>query len=409
MPEGDHVTLARPSPVRLLVVGLLALLTAWQVVRTAVATNYVAKNPDLAARAWPGHPRVALAAAMGEIGTAAAAGQAASPRTLARAMEAARRGPLLASPFLIKGAEALSTGDTAAAEALFREARRRDPRSAAARYFLAQHYLVSGRPAEGLAEASVLTRLVKGGDSALVPGLAQYARERGAVPHLRRMFAANPLLGGQVLEVLARDASNASLVVELASAVAPSNKAAPPAWQAQLLASLIARGDFAEARDLWLRISGLPASRPGLFNPQFARVAAPAPFNWTFASGKFGFAEPMPPGKLQLIYYGRDDAEFASQLLMLAPGTYELRMQVDRDGAGKESSLRWTLTCQPAPRQLLDLPLAQAKEPEGMLAGRFTVPANCSAQRLALTATAGEFATSEQATISNLQLAGGTR
>ena len=44
--------------------------------------------------------------------------------------------------------------------------------------------------------------------------------------------------------------------------------------------------------------------------------------------------------------------------LMLAPGTYELRMQVDRDGAGKEPSLRWTLTCQPASRQLLDLSLA---------------------------------------------------
>ena len=409
MPEGGRVTLARPSPARLLVVVLLALLAAWQIVRTAVAANSVATNPELAARAWPDHPRVALAASMGEIGIAAAAGQAASPATLARAMQAARRGPLLTGPYLIKGAEALSRGNTVKAEALFREARRRDPRSAAARYFLAQHYLLSGRPREGLAEAAVLTRLVKGGDSALVPGLVQYAREPGAVPHLRRMFAANPVLGGLVLEVLARDASNASLVVELAGDVARSDKAAAPAWQAQLLASLIARGDYAKAHALWLRISGLPARAPGLFNPQFARLAAPAPFNWTFASGRFGFAEPTA-GRLEVTYYGRDDAEFASQLLLLPPGAYELKMQVKRDGTGREPSLlRWTLTCQPGGRQLLNLSFAQAKEPAGMLAGRFTVPADCPAQRLALNATAREFATSEQATISNLQLVGGTR
>ena len=402
------MTSTRPSPVRLLVVVLLALLAAWQVVRTAVAANYVASNPERAARAWPNHPRVALAASMGEIGTAAAAGHAASPATMARAMQAARRGPLLTGPYLIRGAEALSRGDTAKAEALFREARRRDPRSAAARYFLAQHYLLSGRPVEGLGEAAVLTRLVKGGDSALVPGLVQYAKEPGAVPPLRRMFAANPVLGGLVLETLARDASNASLVVELAGDGAQPKGAAAPAWQAQLLASLIARGDYAKARALWLRISGLPARPPGLFNPQFARLSAPAPFNWTFGSGKFGFAEPNA-GKLQLTYYGRDDAEFASQLLLLTPGTYELRMQVKRDGAGKEPSLRWTLTCQPAERPLLDLPLAQAKEPAGVLAGRFTVAANCPAQRLVLKATAGEFAASEQATISALQLVGGAR
>jgi hypothetical protein len=410
MPEGGRVTLARPSPLRLLVVGLLALLLAAQVVRTAFASHYVATRPDLAARAWPDHPRVALAAAMGEIGTAAAAGQAASPATLARAMAAARRGPLLTAPFLIKGAEALSRGDTAKAEALFREARRRDPRSGAARYFLAQHYLLSGRPVEGLAEAAVLTRLVAGGGTAMIPGLVQYAHQPGAVPHLREMFTANPELGARVLDVLAQDASNAALVVALAGDGAGDSKAPAPAWQAQLLASLIKSGDYRQARALWLRISGVRGGAPGLFNPQFEKLAAPAPFNWTLATGTFGVAEPLPPGKLQLIYYGRDPGEFASQLLMLVPGTYELRMQVKRVDSRREPSLlRWTLACQPGMAQLLDLPLAQAKAPSGELAGRFTVPANCPAQRLVLAAAAREFAAPEQIAIGNLQLVAGTR
>ena len=408
MPEGARVKSARLSLPRLLLVGLLALAAAFQVVRTAVATNYVATDPGIAARAWPDHPRVALARSMGEIGTAAAAGKPASPATLARVMAAARRGPLATEPFLIAGAAALSEGDAARAERLFLETRRRDPRSAAARYFLAQHYLVSGRPVEGLAEASVLTRLVTGGSSALVPGLVQYARDPGAVPHLRRMFAINPDLRERVLVELARDASNASLVIALAGGEPAGGTAAAPAWQGVLLASLIERGDTAGAYRLWQRVSGSREETPGLFNPTFARLAAPAPFNWTLASGKFGVAEPVALGGLQLIYYGRDEAKFASQLLLLAPGEYELGMQVTRDGGGSRggaSRLGWTLTCHGGGRRLLDLPLAKA-DAAGALAGRFTVPANCPAQLLVLGATPEEIARPEQVTIGKLQLRG---
>jgi len=405
MPEGGGVVSTRPSPARLSIVVLLALAAAFQIVRTAVASNFVATNPDLAVRIWPANPRVALAGAMGEIGQSAAAGQSASLAVVARAMDAARRAPLLTGPFLIKGAVALSEGDAARAEGLFREARRRDPRSAAARYFLAQHYLVSGRPVEGLAEAAVLTRLVRGGSSALIPGLVQYAKEPGAVPTLRRMFAGNPDLRDQVLVELARDASNAALLMDLAGDGVDASRAAASPWQAQLIASLIERGDYAKAHALWRRFSGVPGRESALFNPQFAKLAAPAPFNWTFAAGTAGVAEPIASGELQLIFYGRDTAQFASQLLMLRPGDYELRMRVRRDSPSAEASrLGWTLTCQPGTRQLLDLPLAKAAKADGALAARFTVPANCPAQLLALGGISGEFPKTEQATIGNLQL-----
>ena len=50
-----------------------------------------------------------------------------------------------------------------------------------------------------------------------------------------------------------------------------------PAWQAQLLRSLIERGEFARAHALWLRISGLRTAPAGIFNPairQAGRAAA---------------------------------------------------------------------------------------------------------------------------------------
>jgi tetratricopeptide (TPR) repeat protein len=312
-------------------------------------------------------------------------------------------------PFLIQGAATLSRGQPDVAEGLFREARRRDPRSAAARYFLAQYYLTAGRPVEGLAEASVLTRLVPGASTALIPGLVQYARAPGAVTNLRKIFAANPTLGNQVMAELARDASNADLLISLAGKDFDLNRAAVPAWQTELLRSLIERGDYAKAKSLWREISGLRAGSPGLFNPQFAKIAAPVPFNWSLGSGKFGVAEPAS-GKLQVIYYGRDDGQFASQLLLLAPGTYQLRMQVVREDPRKEpSSLAWTVTCQPGAKQLLSLALTKAEIRTGALASLFTVPPNCPSQQLVLSGTSREFAESEQVMISNLQLVGGVR
>jgi hypothetical protein len=344
------------------------------------------------------------------IGQSAAAGRPASQDAVARATAAARRGPLLTEPFLIAGAAKLSVGQPKAAEELFREARRRDPRSAAARYFLAQYYLATGRPVEGLAEASALTRLVSGGSSPLIPGLVQYAHAPGAVANLRQMFAANPALGGQVMAELARDASNAALLIDLADNDFGFKGTDVPAWQTQLLSSLIEQRNYVEAHSLWRRMSGLRGGMAGLFNPQFAKLAAPAPFNWTLGSGKFGVAEPAASGKLQVMFYGRDDGQFASQLLLLSPGSYQLRMQVARDGPREEmSGLAWTLTCQPVPKQLLALSLTKTESPTGALAGDFTVPQGCPAQLLVLAGVSREFAKSEQATISNLQLVRGIR
>ncbi len=400
---------AKLSVLRLLVVVFLALCAGIQIVRSAVVSTFVSTKPDVAARVWPKHPLVSLAMAMSDIGKAAAAGQGASTESVEGAMAAARRGPLLIDPLLIKGAATLSQGQQDVAERLFREARRRDPRSAAARYFLAEYYLRAGRPVEGLAEASVLTRLVNGGSTALIPGLVQYARAPGAVTNLRKIFETNPTLGNQVMAELARDASNADLLIDLAGKDFDLNSAEVPPWQSQLIRSLLERGNYAKARALWLKISGL-RQVPGLFNPEFAITSAPAPFNWTFGSGNFGVAEPAASGKLQVIYYGRDDGQFASQLLLLPPGSYELRMQIKRDGASeKASGLTWTLSCQPGAKRLLSLALANADSRTGALVGLFTVSADCPSQKLVLNGISREFAGSEQVMISNLQLVGGLR
>jgi hypothetical protein len=389
---------------RTAIILLLAVAAAFQVVRSAAVTRFSVDRPELAAHFWPHHPRVELALAMASIGQAAARGEPPTAPALAQVESAARRAPLAIEPFLIEGASAIAAGDRARAERLFVEAKHRDPRAPAARYFLAQQYLTGGRPAQGLAEVAVLVRLV-GGSTSLVPGLAQFAREPGAVPQLRQLFATNPALGDEVLTFLARDAAKADLVISLAGdRVRTRAGSAPPVWQAPLLAALIEKGEVARAHSLWASIAGLRQPPAGLFNPQFAKLDAPEPFNWTLAAGDFGVAEGASPG-LEVMYYGRASADFATQLLLLPPGTYDLRMDVMRqaDGSG-DSGLAWSLSCRPSGGDLMKLPLGGAGGGSVPLSKRFTVPAGCPSQLLKLSGAPRDVPVSEQVVITKLQL-----
>ncbi len=387
-------------------VAALALGGVVQVVRSAVVQQTVASAPEVAAKLWPDHPRVKLGLAMAQIGEAAGAGQAPASGSIALSQAAARRAPLAIEPFLIQGAIAQSGQRTERAERLFVEAARREPRSAAARYFLAQLYLSSERPAEGLRHAAVLVRLVAGGSAALVPAITIYAKSPGAVPTLRTMFARDHLLRDAVLSDLARDAGNYDVIIALAGGgIAKSDPLAGPGWQERLLTVLVERGDFTRARALWLRISGLPKPPTGIFNPQFAKLAAPAPFNWAFGGGEFGFAEPAANASLQVVYYGRTNGQLASQTLLLAPGAYQLRMRVMRESDNDQGSgLAWTVACDKASAVLVSLPVGEAKGASRPLAAQFTVPAECAAQTIRLVGTASEYAASEQVNFSNFQL-----
>ncbi len=392
--------------VRTVLVAALALGGLVQVVRSAVVHQLVVTRPDVAATLWPGHPRVALALTMAEIGKAASAGQAPSSASVARSLIAAQRAPLSAEPFLIQGAIALNEKRDNLAERLFVEAVRRDPRSAAARFFLSQRYLSSGRPVEGLRQASSLARLVAGGSAALVPAIAIYAKSPGALPTLRTTFATDHALRDAVLSDLARDADNYSLIAALAgNDLGKGDPLVAPVWQGQLMRALIERNDLTRARALWLRIGGLPTRPTEIFNPQFAKLAAPAPFNWTFGSGEFGFAESTANASLQIIYYGRANAQFASQTLILTPGTYELKMRVIRESENdQDSGLAWTVACGKAADLLLNLPIGDIKSAARPVVGRFTVPAGCTSQTIKLVGTASDNAASEQLNINNFQL-----
>lgn len=378
--------------IRSLVIGVAAVALAAQVVRDAALETTVQQQPDVAAKIWPTHPSARIGTGMVEIAAASAAGRPAPKPAIARVIGASSRAPLAPQPFMVRGVEAQLAGSTENAIASFNAAKLREPRAAAARYFLADLYLKAGRTRDGLLEIAKLGKLVPPSVAGMAPFLATFASDRRHQDEMRAVFRAEPALEGPVLSILAAQPASADLVLALANPAGPARRE----WHAPLVDNLVAANQFARAGAIWGRLNRTSVPQDRAFDEGFASTAPP-PFNWTLAANAVGSAERSGNGALQVTFFGREDGPLANQLLLLRPGSYRIAMTVA--GSIEPGSLQWAVSCLPAKREILRLPVRG-----GGVAGRFTVPAGCPAQTLLLEGRSGDFPKTVDATIGGFQI-----
>lgn len=366
-------------PFRRIVLVGSGLLLAALAIRVAAVLAFAQLQPERVARVWPNHPTVVLAAGLRDIGSLVAAGRVPPVELTARLRAIARRDPLNPEPLLVEGTRAFATGDVARAEAALLAASRLDPIAPAPRFLLADLYFRQGRGDAGLAQVGFLFERLNGDAAPLVPALAQFAAQPGGASRLAPMLAHQPLIRDRVLSLLANDPANLPAIRQIAPRSGPGE---PPAeWQGRVLAAMIGKGEYVRALGLWRDLAGLKgAPQPSLFNPRFAAGGPSPPFNWALSSSSAGVAEPQPGGGLHLLYFGRDETVLATQVLLLAPGHYQLNYRA----TGVTTGLSWGLICLPG----------TARE-DAVLDGRpftFSVPASgCPAQRLELRGTLGDY------------------
>lgn len=388
------------SNIRAALVVILALLAASLVVRSGCVAAYGESQPARAAAVWPDHPLVQLKIGFEEIGIAAARGKGATPDQVDRLQRVSLMAPLRPEPFLVRGIAAGMAGDQEVAGRAFAAAIYRNPRSIPAHYFMADYQLRAGNSERALTEITTLSRLVPSSQGNLTTMLAAYAQTPGAAPHVKAMLRNRPELEPSMLAALAVDPRNAELVLYLSNGDV-GDRAAIAGWRATLVGSLVAAGQFERAHRLWQKLAKTDAAPSLLFNPKFADLAAPAPFNWTLASTATGLAESQNGG-LHLIYYGRENMLLASQLLRLDAGRYTLSFRISVV-EGDATPLAWTLTCLPGKQSILTVDLGQAAKAKGA-ASRFVVPAGCQAQQLELTGTAPEFPETVEVSLTGLAI-----
>ena len=377
----------------------IALGAALLVVGTGFVAAYGESAPARAAAVWPGHPLVRLKIGLDEVGIAAAKGQAATPDQVARLQRASLAAPLRPEPFLVRGVDAGLTGDRSLAGRAFAAAIRRDPRSIPAHYFMADHQLRVGNSEGGLREITTLARLVPSSQGDVATMLAAYAQTPGAARQVKAMLRNHPEFEPGILTRLAADPRNADLVLFLTNG-AVGEPAAIALWQGILVNGLVLAGDYDRAQGLWGRLAKVDGPRGLLFNPGFTNTTAPAPFNWTLASGAAGLAEPASQG-VHILYYGRENLLLAAQLLRLDAGRYTLAFRVSV-AEGDPAALAWTLTCLPGKQVIMTGNLKA-----GAAALPFAVPPGCAAQQLELKGTAPDFPQTVDVSLTGLAIARG--
>lgn len=391
------------SVIRLVAIGLLSLLAIVQIARQAVVSAFAKTHPAYARATWGAHPDVAFKFGLEAIAAAAAEHRSAPRARIQDMLARARWSPLSPEPFLVRGVDLRLSANEGGAGRAFAAALRRDPRSIAARYFLADHYLRSGQGDKGLTELAMLTRLVPNSISGVAPYYAAFASRPGGAARIKAMLDDHPEFEPVVLAALADDARNADLILFLSSGRKNFDEA-PPGWQGRLVQALVAAGQYEKARTVWSRIAGTSAATASgalLFDPEFSHGSAPPPFGWTLVSNGSAVAEAQAGGRLHLIYFGRDNIVLASQLLLLKPGRYRLTADVER--SIDATSIAWRLTCRPTDKPILSLRLGKRGEGNS-LTGAFAVAGDCPAQLLELAGTSPEFPETVDLTLANLRL-----
>jgi hypothetical protein len=384
---------------RAVLVALAALLVAVQVVRSAAVDAWFETAPQLSAQAWPGHPDAELSLAMTDIAKAMRDRKPVGARIFMLIDDAATKAPLAAEPYLVHGVEANVAGDAGADERDFLAAQRRDPRSLAAAYFLADHYVRTGNAVGGIRQVAILARLTPGGAQSVAPYLAAYAQNRSNWPLLRVLFRSDPGMRDAGLTALAKDPANADTVVALTDA---AHRTASASWLSPMLASLVNAGQYDRARSIWVSVSSARLDRGELlFDSGFSQSAPPPPFNWDLTSSTVGLAERRPGGNLHAMFYGQEDGVLARQLLVLPPGSYRLSMRLF-GGSSHPEALSWSLRCDKG-QELARTGLDQA----AARGWAFQVPTGCAAQWLELNGSSSDMPQQSDATITRLSLTSG--
>lgn len=388
------------------ILGAVALLLAWMVVRTSAVDALLARNPAMAERLSPHDPQVNLALAMAELREGGAQRIRLTPDMTSRAEGAIRRAPLVDEPFLFGGLSLIMRGQPEAARTLLEEGIRRNPRSRPIRLFLLDSYLRTGRIAEAIREISMLSRLLPEANSVLVPELARYAQNPKTIGALERVLRTDPAQRLAIVNFLIREGAEPELVLRLAGADLIAAQTASSGWQAGLLDSMVKRGDVARAHALWFQfINQKTGPAAGIYNPEFQETRAPAPFNWTLGADGAGIAEPNANKGLDVTFYGRQNAVLATQMLVLRPGRYQLSMKVSGEAADKMGGLAWTLTCDSTTTPIVTLDISNAPYAGKRFATTFEVPSdNCAGQWLRLIGVSQEFPAAQQLTIDDLKL-----
>lgn len=339
---------------RMASLSLLALLSAWFIIRNAAIGLYAEERPTLALRFWP-QDSGALAAASHDRIVASGGTVDARARMLARA--ALRAEPRSAPPLVLSGLAASADGDPLRAAALMRTAEALDPRDDVARYWLLDHDVRTGDYAAALDEVGPAMHLRAGTHDAILALVDGLLDVPGGYAAVRTKLASSPEWREDFFESQA--ASDPGRLLGLLKAIPPQSDPSVSAheWQA-VLNALLAVGAYPQAYEGWRAFSHLPQERlsGAIYDPLFVGLPGPPPFNWSLTRGADADAR-IGRRILSLSFSGGPATILAEQYALLAPGPYRFVLDARRTDDRNSHRLVARILCARDNAVLASIPL----------------------------------------------------
>lgn len=292
--------------------------------------------------------------------------------------------PLAAFPFWDAARHATATGDATRARSLAREAVRRDPRLAAARLWLAQDAISTGRFDAALDHLDWLYAVAPDARTGIATAIAQLAMTPVSRAVVERRATSSPHWLPSVIETLVRLKADPGTLfrvsggADVRSGVATGDKSA-------IIRDLIARKDYDRAYLAW--VATLPAGAVGpvgyVYDQGFRNLPGLQPFNWTLLDSDVASVDYASGGGAIISYFGNGQARFLEQSVLLPPGAYRLTVVAGVSSDGDANKAIWAISCGTGQAALASLPITAkgAPAPAGVT---FRVPADCPIQTVSL-------------------------
>ncbi len=335
-----------------------------------------------------------------------AGGQGMQPGSLAAASQRAlRQAPLAYEPFLATAAEGFlkpgSVGGSNDAQ-LLNEAIRRNKRAREARVLLMRNALASGNLTAAVEQIAALARLNHPGTDVMVQSLGKAIATPSQVDEALTAFASHPELYRAFLLGFSANTKTDATALRLAKGV-PSQVLANSYDRGLVISSLIRARAYGPARAIWAQYASAQQGQL-VHSPDFTGSIGAAPFGWKLTADETGAAERTGGRGISVSYYGRQRGELVSQLLTLAPGTYQLGIRYQTQ-AGTPGMIHLRLSCAANSMVIGEAPLNAAPGPYHLTPITVTVPAqNCPAQLLALNGEGDESRNSQDIAVKSISV-----
>ena len=301
--------------------------------------------------------------------------------------------PLDSRAVSLLGLVAERKGDLARAEALMSLAAARSWRNPPPHVWLFAQAIRRGKFDEALAQADGLLRAYPRYEETIFPILTVFGTDRGALAALEGALAANPPWRSAFLARAVVNGANDGLMTQLYQFLMHSRQPPTADEMKPYLDRLILVGRFEEAYQDW-RATSSPAETVGsyLYNGNFEAPLDGLPFNWIFdfiSGAEIQITEAPDRGNsraLRIQFSGaRAKLGRVGQLLMLAPGSYDLELAVKSSSLRTERGPVWQMFCAESRLLLAETKPVMGTTPWTDLKVTFSAPSSgCAAQWLQL-------------------------